>query len=224
MRRAGLALWLLLALPPVAELLERRVLTQAALQIPGLALAGFLVGATVPARWRVLGGWNADGLPALVYGGAVLMLWMLPRAMDASLASEWIELLKYASLPLAAGLPLALSWPRLGFVVRGFVWANALSMLATLGWLYRVAPTRLCSYYLLGDQRQLGALLLALCVGLGLLGLWRAFAPRSCAGAAPLPAADLLGDVVCTSGSASRFEPAAYALVRRDAGTGFEKN
>ena len=222
MRRCGLALWLLLALPPVAELLERRVLTQAALQIPGLALAGFLIGASLPARCRALGGWNADGLPGLLCGACVLMLWMLPRAMDASLADLRVELLKYASLPLAAGLPLALAWPRLGFVARGFVWANALSMLATLGWLYRVAPTRLCSYYLLDDQHQLGSLLFAVCAGVGLLGLWRVFPVRSDAGTAPQPAADLLGDVVRSSGRAQRLDAAAYALVRRRAGTGIE--
>jgi hypothetical protein len=209
-RRCGLALWLLLALPPVAELLERRVLAQAALQIPGLALAGVWIGASLPARWRALGGWNANGLPGLICGGAVLSLWMLPRAMDASLAHAGIELTKYASLPLAAGVPLGLSWPRLGFVARAFVWANALSMLATLGWLYRAAPARLCSYYLLDDQRQLGDALLAACAGVGALGLWRVFVQRSRANTA-----ELLGATVADAGSSQRRGHAAYALVRR---------
>jgi hypothetical protein len=206
-RRGGLALWLLLALPPVGEALEQRVLTQAALQIPGLVLAGLLLGTSLPTRWRALGGWNANGLPGLLCGSALLSLWMLPRAMDASLTHPLVELAKYTSLPLCAGVPLALSWPRLGFVAHAFVWANALSMLATLGWLYRVAPTRLCSYYLLGDQRQLGNVLLVACAGVGLLGLWRAFAPAR--------AASLLGERVRDTGSSRLLERAAYALVRR---------
>jgi hypothetical protein len=174
-------------------LLEQRVLTQAALQIPGLTLAGLWLGLSLPARWRALRGWNADGLPGLLVGSAVLSVWMLPRAMDASLSEPLVELAKYTTLPLAAGVPLGLSWPRLGFVARGFVWANALSMLATLGWLYRAAPTRLCSYYLLDDQRRLGSVLLASCACVGLIGLWRAFAPRRAARSGAGANAALLG-------------------------------
>ena len=50
MRRAGLVLFAILALPPVAEALESRVLTQALLQIPLLVAAGFCVGRSLPAR------------------------------------------------------------------------------------------------------------------------------------------------------------------------------
>jgi hypothetical protein len=214
MSRIGLALWLLLALPPVAAWLERNIVTQAALQIPALALAGYCIGRALPGPASRLRGWNQDGVPALLLGAGTLSLWMLPRAMDASLADSRIELAKYLSLPLAAGLPLALGWPRLGFVARAFVWANALSMLATLGWLYRVAPTRLCSYYLIDDQRRLGDVLLLLCAALGLVGLWRAFAPRPASAAAAFA-----GAADHSSGTVRCRDVARLALPAPRAGT-----
>ena len=222
MRIAGLLLFLVLALPPVAELLERRVLTQAALQIPLLALAGFLIGRSLPARVSSLSGWNEDGLPCLLIGSTVAMLWMLPRAMDASLADLHVELAKYVTLPLVAGLPLGLAWPRLGWLARAFVWANAVSMLATLGWLYRAAPARLCNYYLLDDQRQLGAALIALCVGLGLSGLVRAFATRKLRTAVS-GAASSLGAGDSSLGTARCHNRASATLLRPRAGTRIER-
>jgi hypothetical protein len=93
---------------------------------------------------------------------------MFPRALDGALASPIMELAKFFSLPLLAGLPLALSWPRASLVGRGFIVANAISMLAVVGWLYRVSPVRLCNYYLFDQQVMLGNALLWLALLLGL--------------------------------------------------------
>ena len=126
------------------------------------------------------------------------------------------------TLPLAAGVPLGLAWPRVSWLARAFVWANAVSMLGTLGWLYRAAPARLCNYYLLDDQQRLGAVLIALCVGLGLCGLLRAFVAR------PLPdfvscAASLSGAGDSSMGTDRCHEATRIALVRSRAGTGLER-
>jgi hypothetical protein len=68
---------------------------------------------------------------------------------------------KFVTLPLFVGAPLALSWDRLGFIGRGFVIANVLPMWAVVGWLYVVAPVRLCNFHLVEQQ---------VAAGFGLLG------------------------------------------------------
>ncbi len=59
------------------------------------------------------------------------------------------------------GRRLRLSWGALGTIGRGLVWSNAVAMLGVMGWLYLVAPQRVCTSYLLSDQDLLGHGLLA---------------------------------------------------------------
>ena len=82
--------------------------------------------------------------------------WMLPRALDAALTEPLAEVGKFLSLPLLVGFPLVLAWRRLTLIGRGFVWTNFISMLAVLGWLYIVAPVRVCNSYLVNDQEHAG--------------------------------------------------------------------
>jgi len=70
------------------------------------------------------------------------------------------------------GAPLALSWPLLPPVARGFVWANLISHAAVLGWLYCAAPNRLCTGYLFDQQAALGAGLLIVAAALLLGWAW----------------------------------------------------
>jgi hypothetical protein len=67
-------------------------------------------------------------------------------------------------LPLLVGAPLALAWPRLGVLGRGFVWTNLASMLAVLGWLYRASPLRVCNAYRISEQQQTGEWLVFLAI------------------------------------------------------------
>jgi hypothetical protein len=62
---------------------------------------------------------------------------------------------------LLVGLPLAQSWPRSSFVVRGVFLLELIATLFRLGWLYLVSPERLCSNYLIDDQQRLGQILIA---------------------------------------------------------------
>jgi hypothetical protein len=80
-----------------------------------------------------------------------------------------MELVKFVSLPLFVGAPLALSWPLLGGIGRGFVIANVLPMWAVVGWLYLAAPVRVCNFYLVEDQAVAGTGLLVVSIGLGLV-------------------------------------------------------
>jgi hypothetical protein len=66
----------------------------------------------------------------------------------------------YLSVLLLIGLPLALAWPRMSFIVEGVLLIECIATLFRLGWLCLVWPHRLCNLYLLGDQQRLGQLLL----------------------------------------------------------------
>jgi hypothetical protein len=68
---------------------------------------------------------------------------------------------------LLVGVPLTLSWDRLGFIGRAIVRIEFIAMLLRLGWLYLISPQRLCYSYTIGDQQLLGqaCLLVAGCLG-----------------------------------------------------------
>lgn len=170
---AALALVTLLALPPLRVWLEGSMAGHMLVHIPLLTAAGVLAAFALPPHWqRRLAAHNTCGLPLTLLAGFVSTYWMLPRALDAALTNPWMEAAKFVSLPVLAGLPLAVSWRPLGVIGRGFVAANFISMLAVLGWLYIVAPVRVCNNYLVNQQAFAGWLLVA---GAGLLFLaWAA--------------------------------------------------
>ncbi|MEM7408817.1 MAG: hypothetical protein AAF430_01110 [Myxococcota bacterium] len=153
------------------------MLTHALVQLPSLAIAGFLLAP------RGRGGADRFAPSALLVALFAAAIWMLPRMLDAALENPVVGVLKCVTIPLLVGLPLGWSWPRLSGVTRAFVWSNAVSMLVTLGWLYKAAPVRVCNYYLVAEQDQVGAayLVLAVVIGVGWL-------PRLFLRAAPIPA------------------------------------
>lgn len=171
---AGLLLWLVLVAPPVRQLLESRMTLQMLVQIPLLALAGWWLARAAPG-WLVRGfaHWNHAGITGLVLASLAGMVWMLPLAMDAALDDPRFMLAKFLGVPLLIGAPLALSWPRAGFVVRGVFLLELTAVAFRLGWLYLISPERLCSNYLLGDQQLLGKLLVAVGCAITLAMAWK---------------------------------------------------
>ena len=171
----GLLLYAVLVMPPVAAWLEGSMVGHMLIQIPLLALAGGLVArGMVGGRRAVLAGFNAGGFPGLLVAVFAAAVWMLPRMLDAALRSPLVELAKLTTVPLLVGVPLTLSWPLLPPVARGFLWANLISHAAVLGWLYTVAPDRLCTRYLFDQQAAVGVALLI--VAMALLVGWGWFA------------------------------------------------
>lgn len=171
---AAAILWAILAVPPVRDLLESTMTRQMLVQIPLLALAGWGLAQAVP-TWldRAIARWNHRGISGLLLASLTGMVWMLPLAMDASLDDPRVTLAKFLSVPLLVGAPIALSWRRAGFVVRGVVLMEVIATTLRLGWLYLVSPVRLCSNYLLGDQQRLGKLLVAVGLAILLLLVWK---------------------------------------------------
>ncbi|WP_157022444.1 hypothetical protein [Parasedimentitalea huanghaiensis] len=118
-------------------------------QFPALILAGSLLGGRFRLPQHLTG-------PTLVLALVSLAIWMLPRSLDAALLDPVWMVAKFVTLPLCVGLPLAAAWSHVGSVLRGFLKAQAISMLLFLGFLYTHAPMRLCNSYLVDDQQRLG--------------------------------------------------------------------
>lgn len=162
---AGITLWLLVAVA-LRRSLEASMLRHALIQLPLLAVSGALLSAR-----RGLFPPNPLALPALLVALFTGAIWMLPRMLDASLENGHMELAKVITIPLLVGCPLGWSWRRLNGLTRAFVWANLVSMLLILGWLYKAAPVRVCNYYLLEEQQLLGNALLVIAVAVALAWL-----------------------------------------------------
>jgi Na+/citrate or Na+/malate symporter len=168
-------LWLLLALPPLRGLLESAMPLHMLVQLPLLALVGVLAGLRLRARLAaVLDRHDPHGIAMLLAAVFMTAFWMLPRSLDAAIETLPMEFFKFTSIPLLIGVPLALAWQRLHPVARAFVFGNFLSMLAVLGWLYLVAPVRLCNYYAVGEQALTGRLLLLIALICLLSWCWQA--------------------------------------------------
>lgn len=176
--------WLILATPAMRTWLETSMSVHMLVQIPLLAAIGLVATRLLPARIQDTLLTAAGGaIPCVIVATFASSYWMLPRAIDAVLVDPLAEAAKFVSLPLLVGTPLALAWRELGLIGRGFVWTNFISMLAVLGWLYIVAPVRVCNSYALFEQERAGWLMVQLAVGLLVWWLGRLFV------GAPAPAA-----------------------------------
>lgn len=181
----------LMALPPLAPLLEAALPSHLLGQLPAVAAAGALATDALPRRLRArLDRFNGNGAPGMVLAAALLAYWMLPRALDTAVARPDVDALKLLSL-LFIGAAARLSWRRLGFVGRAFVLLNAVSMLLAVALLLIFSPVRLCNAYLLDGQQAAGQGLAVLagllaCAGAGTL-LFR-LPPRPRSKEPPCPA------------------------------------
>jgi hypothetical protein len=174
---AGVLLMALLALPAMRHMLERVMVLHMLVQIPLLAVAGGFAAAAMPLRWKSrVAEWNQNGISGTLLALIASSWWMVPRALDWTLVSPGMETMKFVSLPLFVGAPVAVSWSHLGSMGRGLVAANVLPMWAVVGWLYVAAPVRVCNFYLVDQQVAAGAGLLAAAVALSLVAAGTAFA------------------------------------------------
>lgn len=169
---AGLLL-LVLLVPIVKDALEASMTMQMLVQIPLLVLVGLQLLPALPVRIAAaISRWNHGGITGLLLVTFVGAFWMLPRSLDAAVTEPAMAMAKHLTVPFLIGLPLALSWPRAGFIVRGVFLSELIATCFRLGWLYLTSPTRLCTNYLIDDQQRLGEYLL---VAGGVLLAWLAW-------------------------------------------------
>jgi len=144
--------------------LERDPVTHVLVLLPALAAAGWLAATALTAHgWKLA---EAHANSVTLISVFTIAFWMLPRYIDASLTDPMVEAAKFVSLPLLVGAALAVAWPSTHPILRGFLKANAISMLGVMAFLYTHAPIRICNSYLVQDQEQLGYAFLCLAIAL----------------------------------------------------------
>ena len=166
-------MWLVIAVTPAGSYLESFLLGHVLIEIPLLIIIGITAGSLMKPRWS--GVLNAISIPGLLLACFTLAFWMIPRWLDASLNNEFVASIKYLSLPLLVGIPLALCWHSLHPIARGMVKIEFVAMLLRLGWLYLISPNRLCNNYLLSEQQELGYAFIILGFAFGLIWLIQVF-------------------------------------------------
>jgi hypothetical protein len=156
--------------------LESDMALHMTVQIPLLIGIGLLLAPLVRGReptWLVEADWL--GIPGMVAVVLVTSFWMIPRALDSALSDPLTDAVKFVTLPLAAGLPLGLSWRRTPPLGRAFIWANFIPKLGAIGGLYLAAPVRLCAYYRIDQQIEAGWALVIVAAALGISGFFVVF-------------------------------------------------
>jgi hypothetical protein len=149
--------------------LESSMATHVLIQLPALILCGWYIGSYYRGPIdKVVGRYNHWGLAGLLLATFTLIFWMLPRSLDSAINNSFVDLSKHISLVVFAGIPLAISWPKLNTIAKCVVKIELLTMLYRLGWLYLVSPIRLCNNYGLDEQIMLGRWMLVVGVLLSL--------------------------------------------------------
>jgi hypothetical protein len=162
---------LVLVLPPVDPYLDAVMRRQVEIQIPALALLGYLLART---RRPLLAGYNPLGLTGLAFAVAMIAFWMVPRSLDRAVLDETFDQLMHLGL-LCAGAALAQSLPLAPLVLRMALGLYAVSMIAALGVVYTRYPGLICTVYSLAQQGAVGRDLLWLAPGLWvILCVWAA--------------------------------------------------
>lgn len=122
--------------------------------LPGLAVGGGLIVSGISESLTRPRQSSANAL--VLVSVFTVLFWMLPRYIDASLTSGMVKGVKFLTLTVLVGACLNYAWKWAHPFLRGFVKANAISMLGVLSFLYVYAPVRICNSYLVSDQERLG--------------------------------------------------------------------
>lgn len=171
------ALWVMISFTPLATWLESDIRLHMLVQIPLLVMLGYYLFYLLVSDKLVNSHTSGAGYASVLVASFAAIYWMIPKSLDAALSNEIDAGLKYLSIPLLIGAPLALGWHRVGSIFRGFVIIELLAMLFRLGWLYRDSPVRLCSNYGLYEQNSLGNYLLVIALLLSLYWTAKCFYP-----------------------------------------------
>jgi len=142
--------------PPIDSFLDASMSRHMLLQIP------LLVGMGYAAVWL----WPAARLrspsmrvSAIIFAMGSLLFWMLPRSLDTAVTVTWVDQAMHANM-LLVGWFLAISLPRLPFLVKMALGVYGLAMALAAGVVYASTTIPVCSTYSVQQQNEAGALLL----------------------------------------------------------------
>lgn len=178
------ALAVALSVPPLRSLIEQSMVWHMVVQMPLLALGGWLLISAAEhqqlrpglTRWSTrLDSWNRYGLTGFIAALMVFAYWMLPLTLDRAVVLPTADALKLASL-LAAGALLRHSFAHSPPVLQLFFMGSVVPMAMWLGSYFATTDLRLCNAYSLPSQVNTGWSLAALAATLGavwLLGVVR---------------------------------------------------
>jgi hypothetical protein len=153
----GLLLYIFLMVPPVANLVESIMITHMHMQMPLLVISGFLMGGILIKRYQhFFEKWNHNGIPGITLFMIIVVYWTIPRTMDEALTIQSIEIWKFISLPLLAGIPLRDSWKKLTKFGKNIIIIIFTVKYFGMGSLYIWSEDQLCNNYLVIDQLTLG--------------------------------------------------------------------
>ena len=145
------------------------------IQLPFLAISGYLfVIGLGELNLRIT---ESIANALLLVAVFAILFWMLPRSIDATLVNPVVEIAKFFSISVFVGGSLAIGRANSNPFLRGFLKANAISMLGVLSFLYIHAPLRICNSYLVSDQERLGLAFLITAIGLAIAWSIPLFAP-----------------------------------------------
>ncbi|WEK54659.1 MAG: hypothetical protein P0Y55_00865 [Candidatus Cohnella colombiensis] len=153
----GLLLLMALSIPPVANLMESIMIVHMHMQMPLLVVAGFFMARYLQLRFpHFFESWNNNGVPGMILFTIVVSYWMIPRTMDEAITIQSVEIFKFFSLAILAGVPLRDSWKKLGQIGRNIMISLFATLFFVMGWVYVNSPEQLCNNYRLVEQITLG--------------------------------------------------------------------
>jgi hypothetical protein len=161
----GFVFFILLILPPVAQVLESMMIFHMHMQMPLIVFTGFLMARFFQIRFpKFFEKWNSNGFPGALLCIIVTTYWMIPRAMDEALNIPLMELFKFFSLAFLAGVPLRDSWKKLSSLGKDILIIYFTILFIVIGWVYLAVDQQICNNYLEIEQITVGWASLAVAV------------------------------------------------------------
>jgi len=100
------------------------------------------------------------GASALVLGTGWMLFWMIPLHLDLATIDPLFRVLKVVSVPLGIGLCFGWVFSKANLLVKMVIGFELWASVTRLGWIFVESPEQLCSSYLIGEQQQVGTVLL----------------------------------------------------------------
>ncbi len=153
----GMAIILIFATPFMRTLFESYMFLHMHMQMMLLFIAGLLMAPLLQQKFpNFFEKYNKNGVPFMIIFVTIIIYWMLPRAMDEALELWYVELFKFVSIPLLAGVTLRDSFRKLQPFARFIFMVITALTFGITGVLYTSSESQLCNAYLLADQISVG--------------------------------------------------------------------